>query len=116
VTLEAPAIQPETMQPTVASLFSEIRDWLDWAPDWMTALILVALAVVSAFAIHAAALAAARRAIPEKRAFLRRLIEGTRGPVPLALTIFLVGAVLPVAPLDPAVAGVLQHVLLVGLV
>lgn len=116
VTSEPPAIQPEIMQPTIASLFSEVRNWLDWAPDWMTALILVALAIVSAFAIHAVALAAARRAIPEKRAFLRRLIEGTRGPAPLALAIFMVSAVLPVAPLDPTAASVLQHVLLVGVV
>jgi small-conductance mechanosensitive channel len=104
------------MQPTIASLFSEIRGWLAWAPDWATALVLVALAVISAVAVHAAALAAVRRAIPEKRAFLRRLIEGTRGPSRLALTIFMLVSVLPVAPLDATATNILQHALLIGLV
>ena len=44
-----------------ASLFTEIRNWLDWAPDWLTAIFIIAVAIAAALAIHAAGFAALRR-------------------------------------------------------
>jgi small-conductance mechanosensitive channel len=61
-------------------------------------------------------LALLTRLMPKKQIFLRTLIERTRGITRLALVIFLIGAALPVAPFDRAIARGIAHTLLIAFV
>ncbi|HEX5780081.1 MAG TPA: mechanosensitive ion channel domain-containing protein [Xanthobacteraceae bacterium] len=99
-----------------ASLFTEIRYWLAWAPDWVTSIILLALAVLIAYGLHAIMFRALRRVLPADRLFVRILFNRLHGPSRLALIILVVGAVLPAIPFPPAIAAAARHALLVALV
>jgi small-conductance mechanosensitive channel len=99
-----------------AALFSRLRAWLAWAPDWAAGAILLAVAVVAAVAVHAVLHAIAQRAVPREHTFLRRLIERTRRPARLALVIFFVAAALSAAPFDATAANAIGRALLVAFI
>ncbi len=98
-----------------ASLFTEIRTWLAWAPDWLTAICIIAVAIAAALAIHAAGFAALRR-IPYKHPIVSILLERTRVLLRFALALFVVGLALPAAPIPANVSGTLQQLLFVAFI
>lgn len=107
------------MEHDAAALFSRLRAWLAWAPDWAAGLILLALAVVVAIGVHAALHAIVHKAVPRGHTFLRRLIDRTRRPARLAFIIFFVffvAAALPAAPFDTYTTNAIGRVLLVAFV
>jgi len=104
------------MEYDAAALFSQLRAWLAWAPDWAVGVILIAVAVAAAIVVHAVLHAIARQAVPRSRTFLRRLIERTRRPARLALVIFFVAAALPASSFDAATTTTIGRVLLVAFI
>jgi small-conductance mechanosensitive channel len=104
------------MEYDAAVLFSRLRAWLAWAPDWAAAVVIIAVAGALAIGVHALLHLIALRTVPLRHAFLRRLIDRTRAPARLALIIFFIGAALPATPLDAETRRVSAHVLLVALV
>jgi small-conductance mechanosensitive channel len=104
------------MENGTAKLFTRLRQALSFAPDWAVGVLLIALAVLLAIAAHAFLHAVARRSVPQRYAFMRRLIERTWAPARLALIIFFVAAALPATPFSSETLGTLVHVLLVAFV
>jgi small-conductance mechanosensitive channel len=106
----------DEMKAQLATVFAQIRGLLDWAPNWMTAGILLVVAVLLAITVHAVVLALLTRVMPKKQIFFRMLVERTRGITRLALVIFLIGAALPIAPFERYIARGIAHVLLMAFV
>jgi small-conductance mechanosensitive channel len=104
------------MQAEMVDLFKTVRGWLAFAPDWAVGVVILALATLLALGLHSLILAILRRTLEYRHAFLRMLINATRGPTRLALIIFVFGAALPVAPFDPQIKGALAKTLLVAFV
>jgi small-conductance mechanosensitive channel len=103
------------MQSQVAELFTELRLVLDWAPDWLTSTILIALAAVAAFGAHALILTAIRHTAA-RFSFIRTLVERIKGPLLLALFIFGTTGALQAAPLLPELRATLTHLLAMAFV
>jgi small-conductance mechanosensitive channel len=103
------------MKADLATLFSELRAVLGWAPDWLTSTILIALAALAAVVAHATILNIIRRTAT-RFSFLRTLVERVRGPLLLALFIFATTAALQAAPLARELRGALTHGLAIGFV
>lgn len=91
-----------------------------WAPPWVIGLGLLALALAAALALHAIAVRLVRRALDrahERRGqFWRPLAIRTRGPTRLAMVLAALNLAAGITPLPPAMAGLLQHALSIGLI
>ena len=62
------------MNAELATAFAQIRGLMGWAPDWVTAAVLLLLAILLATTVHSLALLLLSRVVPKKQIFLRTLI------------------------------------------
>jgi hypothetical protein len=95
------------------SALTQIREILEFAPDWAVAAILIALAVIVALGVHKVAVSLLTRFLAGRHPMLERIIAGTRKPARLALLVFALAVTLPAAPLNDGIAQVLSHILFI---
>ena len=80
--------------------FERIRLALDWAPDTIVAVIILALAVALSVALHGLLTRLLER-FSGHRPYARSVLSGIQGPTRLAFIVMALVAALPAAPLDP---------------
>lgn len=98
-------------QAAVERLGNEFGGTLSSAADWALSAGLVAGAAIVALLLHAAALALVRRAIGERRPFLRAVLGATKGPTRLGLLLIALAVTLPTTPLTAGTAEILARLL-----
>jgi len=101
---------------SATSVVRRIVTSIQWAPDWLVSLILLAVAVVVALAAHGVLNQIATRLVSSRDLFWRSLVRRTEGPSRLALVIVCLGFAVSVAPLDRTGMVVSRHLLLVCLI
>ena len=98
-------------QAAVERLGNEFGGTLSSAADWALSAGLLAGAAIVALLLHAAALALVRRAIGERRPFLRAVLGATKGPTRLGLLLIALAVTLPTTPLTAGTAEILARLL-----
>lgn len=93
-----------------------IKNLLDWLPDPVVALLIFAIAVLVALALHQWSRKLVRRAFAERYPFILSTFTQTRGLSRLALLILAMIIAIPVAPLRPETADFLARLLGVAVI
>jgi len=93
------------------SQLSDLTRALSFAPAWAVSFVLLVSAVIVAWLLHEAVLAAMRRLLHGRRPYLRMVIEATKKPTRLALLILALAIALPAAPLGAETMTVLARIL-----
>ena len=88
-----------------------VKDLLDWLPDPVVALLILAIAVVIALALHRWVRKLLRRAFAGRYPNLFSTFNQTRGLSRLALLILAMMVAIPVAPLRPETAELLARLM-----
>ncbi len=100
---------------SISSAFVQLRMTLQWAPDAVVAIIILALAVTLALGLHRLAARLLRRAAalhPYAPSVLTRI----QGPTRLAFVVIGIFAALPAAPLDPESGVVVARLLVLTVI
>lgn len=100
----------------IASILSSIREALFWAPEWVSAIAVLALAVLAALAAHRIIFMVVGRAFGERHPLLRSIVWRTKGPLALALVAFALATALQAAPVNPAVSETFSRLLLIAFI
>jgi len=95
---------------------ARVKDLLDWLPDPVVALLILAIAVLIALALHGWARKLLRRAFAERYPFLFSTFTQTRGVTRLALVILAMIIAIPVAPLPSETAAWLARLMGVAVI
>ena len=95
---------------------TKIKDLLDWLPDPVVALIILAITVLVALALHRWVRKLARRALAGRYPYLYSTFNQTSGLSRLALLILVMIVAIPVAPMKPEFAEMLAAVAVIGLI
>jgi small-conductance mechanosensitive channel len=93
-----------------------IKDLLEWLPDPVVALVILAIAVLIALALHRWARRLVRRTLAGRYPFLFSTFTQTRGLSQLALLILAIIVAIPVAPLPPDTAALLTRLMAVAVI
>src|SRR5512142_1769976 len=93
-----------------------IKDLLAWLPDEVVALLILALAVMIALALHRWSRKLVRRALAERYPNTFSVFTAMRGLTRLALLIMAMIIAIPVAPFDPETAQWLARLLLMAVI
>jgi small-conductance mechanosensitive channel len=101
---------------SIRSALIWIKDLLDWLPDPLVALLILAIAVLVALALHRWAHKLAHRALAGRYPYLFSTFTQTRGVSRLALLILAVIIAIPVMPLRPDAAELLARLLGVAVI
>ena len=103
-------------QDLTQNLQSELRAFrnaLSFAPPWAVSGVLLVSAVVVAWLLHAAILAAVQRILRGRRPYLLSMLNATKNPARLGLLLLALAIALPTTPLEPETrAGLAQCLLL----
>ena len=83
-------------------------------PAWVFGVLLITAALLAALAAYEVLVAAFRRGLKERSDFTRSLVVRTRSPGRFALLVGALSIAVRVAPVPAALAGVLQHLLLIA--
>ncbi len=100
----------------IRSALTQIKDWLDWLPDPVAAVLIVALAVVIALLLHIWLRRLTRRLLAGRYPDVLSIFTRIRGLTRLALLIVAMIIAIPVAPIDPTTAEWLSRLLLMAVV
>lgn len=101
---------------SLRTALTAIRDTLDWLPDPLVALLIVALAAVIAVSLHRWVRRLMRRLLAARYPFLFSIFTQMRGVTRLALLIVALVIAIPVAPFDPDTARWFARMLLIALI
>lgn len=93
-----------------------VKDLLDWLPDPVVALLILAVAVLVALALHRWARKLVRQAFGERYPYIFSVFTQTRGLTRLALLILAMIVAIPVAPLQPETAAFLARLMAVAVI
>jgi small-conductance mechanosensitive channel len=93
-----------------------IKNLLDWLPDQVVALLILAIAVLIALALHQWARKLMRRAFAGRYPFLFSTFTQTLGVTRLAMVILAMIIAIPVAPLPPETAAWLARLMAVAVI
>src|SRR5580704_4288851 len=85
----------------IQSQLSALKNALSFAPPWAVSAILLVIAVVVAWLLYAAILAAARRLLRGRRPYLLSILNATENPIRLGLLLLALAIALPTTPLGP---------------
>lgn len=100
----------------INAAFVKLKDWLNWLPDPMVALIILALAAALALVVHKSLRKLARRLLAERYPYVFATVTRLRGLTRLALLILAMIVAIPLAPLDQATADFLTRLLVVAVI
>ncbi len=95
--------------------FIQIREALDWAPDWAVALVILGLGAILALGVHSLLVQLLRRLFG-RRPYTRSVLAAIQGPTRLALVVLAFGIALPTAPLEPATSALLVRLLVITVI
>ena len=95
---------------------TKIKDLLDWLPDPVVALIILAITVLVALALHRWVRKLARRALAGRYPYLYSTFNQTSGLSRLALLILVMIVAIPVAPMKPEFAEMLARLMAVAVI
>jgi small-conductance mechanosensitive channel len=98
------------------SLLITLESWLHWLPNPVVAIIIVALAVVVAYALHRSVRKALRHLLADRYPYVFSVFVRMRGVTRLGLVIVALTVAIPVAPFDPATAQWLSRLLLIAVI
>ena len=101
---------------SLKAALTSVKDLLDWLPDLVVALLILAIAVLFALALHRWARKLARRAIAGRYPFVFSVFTQTRGLTKAALLILAMMIAVPVAPLPPETAALLARMMAVAVI
>jgi small-conductance mechanosensitive channel len=93
-----------------------IKDLLEWLPDPVVALVILAIAVLVALALHRWARKLVRKALAGRYPYLFSTFTQTRGLSRLALLILAMIIAIPVAPVPPETAALLTRLMAVAVI
>jgi len=93
-----------------------IKDLLDWLPDPVVALLILAIAVLVALALHRWARKLVRSTLAARYPYIFSTFTQTRGLSRLALLILAMIIAIPVAPLHPETAALLARLMGVAVI
>jgi len=93
-----------------------IKDLLDWLPDPVVALLVLAIAVLVALALHRWARKLVRSTLAGRYPYIFSTFTQTRGLSQLALLILAMIVAIPVAPLPPETAELLARLMAVAVI
>ena len=93
-----------------------IKDLLDWLPDPVVALLILAIAVLVALALHRWARKLVRSTLAARYPYIFSTFTQTRGLSRLALLILAMIIAIPVAPLRPETAALLARLMGVAVI
>ncbi|MCW0232516.1 MAG: mechanosensitive ion channel family protein [Ferrovibrio sp.] len=99
-----------------STLFDQIVARLQWMPDWMISLIILALAPFLANLLHRILFRMVTRWVSHMDLFWRALLARTEGPTRLAFLIVAVSFAASIAPLPPGWGAIVRQVLSVGFI
>jgi len=85
----------------IKSFFDTVGNALSFVPAWAVSLVILAVALVGAWLLHAVLLAVLRRLL-RMRPYMRSVIEQTKNPALLALLLVAIAIALQAAPLGPS--------------
>jgi len=101
---------------SLKAALTSVKDLLDWLPDLVVALLILAIAVLFALALHRWARKLFRRAIAGRYPFVFSVFTQTRGLTKAALLILAMMLAVPVAPLPPETAALLARMMAVAVI
>ena len=101
---------------SLKAALTSVKDLLDWLPDLVVALLILAIAVLFALALHRWARKLARRAIAGRYPFVFSVFTQTRGLTKAALLILAMMLAVPVVPLPPETAALLARMMAVAVI
>ncbi len=93
-----------------------IKDLLEWLPDPVVALVILAIAVLVALALHQWARKLVRKALAGRYPYLFSTFTQTRDITRLALLILAMIIAIPVAPVPPETAALLTRLMAVAVI
>jgi small-conductance mechanosensitive channel len=101
---------------SIRSALVTITGWLNWLPNQVVALIILALAMTIAWSLHKYVRKLLRALLAKRYPYLLSIFTQMRGVTQLALLILVMIIAVPVAPFDPDTADLLARMLLIGVV
>ena len=101
---------------SLKAALTSVKDLLDWLPDLVVALLILAIAVLFALALHRWARKLVRRAIAGRYPFVFSVFTQTRGLTKAALLILAMMLAVPVVPLPPETAALLARMMAVAVI
>lgn len=101
---------------SLRAALTPVKDLLDWLPDPVVALLILATAVLFALALHRWVRKLIRRAFGERYPYVFSVFTQTRGLTRLALLILAMIVAIPVAPLQPDTAAFLARAMGVAVI
>jgi small-conductance mechanosensitive channel len=105
-----------TRMATIGSIWSSVRDAPFWAPDWLSGVAALVIAVVAALLAHRVIFMVFGRAFGERHPVLRTIVWQIKGPLALALVAFALAAALQTTPFSLAVSIPLGRLLLIAFI
>jgi len=101
---------------SIRNALTWFKNLLDWLPDPVIALLILAIAVLAALALHRWARKLMRRVLAGRYPYLFSTFTQTRGVSRLALLILAMIVAIPVAPLRPETAELIARLLGVAVI
>ena len=98
---------------TLREWLASLNEWFDWLPRPVTALLIIAVALLVALAVHAILRRLLRRLLARRSPFLVSVFGHLRGITRVALLLIAVMIAIPVAPIGADTAFILTRVLLI---
>ncbi|HET7911696.1 MAG TPA: mechanosensitive ion channel domain-containing protein [Pseudolabrys sp.] len=101
---------------SLGAALTQVKDLLDWLPDPVVALLILAIAVLIALVLHRWARKLVRRALAGRYPYVFSVFTQTRNLTRLALLILAMIVAIPVAPLPPETAVLLARAMGVAVI
>ena len=98
------------------SILTWIRDSLSFAPPWAVSMVILAIAIVGALALHRILIGILIRAFRGRYPMLQRIVTGTQKPSGMALLLFALAVAFQVAPLRDEVARVSSRIMILAVI
>jgi small-conductance mechanosensitive channel len=101
---------------SIRSGLVSVTGWLNWLPNQVVALFIVALAVAIAWSLHKYVRKLLRALLAQRYPYILSIFTQMRGVTQLALVILAMIIAVPVAPFDPDTAAWLARLLLIAII
>jgi small-conductance mechanosensitive channel len=102
------------MVETIQGGLTQVRNFLDWAPNNVAGAIILALAAVAAWLLYSAGARLVRRLVKPRHPYLAGVLAGTKRLGQIGLLIVALFIALPAAPFDEEISTALATILLIA--
>jgi small-conductance mechanosensitive channel len=101
---------------SLRAAFADLKHMLNWLPDGLVGILIYALAAFAALVLHRIYDRVLRRVVAQRSVFLSALLARTQGLTQLAVLLFALIVVWPIAPLDDETQRIVGRLILIGVV